>query len=369
LEPLAAGDPRQIGPYRLQARLGAGGMGRVYLAFSPTGQPVAMKVIHPELAADPQFRVRFRREVAAASTVSSAYTAPVVEAAPDADPPWLATALVPGPSLAEAVTARGPLPGPAVWRLAAGLAEALLAIHSCGLVHRDLKPANVLLAPAGPLVIDFGISRALEGTVMTATGLVVGTPAFMSPEQAMGDPVTPASDVFSLGCLIAFAATGSGPFGDGQPAPVLYRVVHIEPVLDGVPSGLRELAAACLIKHPGYRPALPALIQAIRADSAPQVASLASFWPDAVAGLIRAHQASMGIASDGAAPDSAEPEPAAEAEGVFDRAASDGAAPDSGEPEAAAEAEGVFDRAAPEGAAPDEAEFDRAARRGPAGPR
>ena len=170
--------------YRLRARLAAGGMGQVFLGYSPAGRAVAVKVIHRELARDPEFRTRFRREVAAACAVSGAYTAPVVAAGPDDDPPWLATVFVPGPSLAEAVGAAGPLPAASVWRLAGGLVEALQAVHSCGLVHRDLKPANILLALDGPRVIDFGISRALERTAMTSTGMIVGTPSFMSPEQA-----------------------------------------------------------------------------------------------------------------------------------------------------------------------------------------
>jgi serine/threonine protein kinase len=191
VEPLAAGDPRQVGGYRLRARLGAGGMGQVFLGYSPAGRAVAVKVIHRQLAADPEFRTRFRREVAAARAVSGAYTAPVTAAGPDDDPPWLATVFVPGPSLAEAVAAAGPFPAVSVWKLAAGLVEALQAVHSCGLVHRDLKPANVLLALDGPRVIDFGISRALEKTAMTTTGLVVGTPSYMSPEQAQGARVGP----------------------------------------------------------------------------------------------------------------------------------------------------------------------------------
>ena len=247
MKPLAASDPRQVGPYRLRARLGAGGMGQVFLGHSPAGRPVAVKVIHHELAADPVFRTRFRREVAAARSVSGAYTAPVTEAGPDDDPPWLATAFVPGPSLADAVAEGGPLPVASVWKLAAGLVEALQAVHASGLVHRDLKPANVMLALDGPRVIDFGISRALKSTQMTSTGLIVGTPAFMSPEQADGARVGEPSDVFSLGCVIVFAATGVGPFGDGPPASMLYRIVHAEPALGQVPVGLRELAAACLV--------------------------------------------------------------------------------------------------------------------------
>jgi len=294
VEPLAAGDPRQVGGYRLRARLGAGGMGQVFLGYSPAGRAVAVKVIHRELALDPEFRTRFRREVAAARAVSGAYTAPVTAAGPDDDPPWLATVFVPGPSLAEAVAVAGPLPPVPVWRLAAGLVEALQAIHSCGLVHRDLKPGNVLLALDGPRVIDFGISRAAESTAMTSTGMLVGTPSFMSPEQARDARVGPASDVFSLGGVIVFAATGKGPFGGGPQATMLYRVVHAPPMLDEVPGGLRELAAACLAKEPADRPGLAALVQATAAGRAPdEDDALTSFWPVPVTGLIRSHQARL----------------------------------------------------------------------------
>jgi outer membrane protein assembly factor BamB len=269
-------------------------MGQVFLGYSPAGRAVAVKVIHPDLAQDPAFRTRFRREVAAARAVSGAYTAPVTAAGPDDDPPWLATVFVPGPSLAEAVAAAGPLPPVSVWKLAAGLVEALQAVHSCGLVHRDLKPANVLLALDGPRVIDFGISRALEKTAMTSTGMIVGTPSYMSPEQAEGARVGPPSDVFSLGCVIVFAATGMGPFGNGPQASMLYRVVHAQPALGEVPGGLRELAAACLAKAPAGRPGLAALVDATAAGRAPDEGdALASFWPAAVTGLIRSHQATL----------------------------------------------------------------------------
>jgi serine/threonine kinase PknH len=192
MDPLSEADPRRVGRYRVQARLGSGGMGRVYLAFSPGGRAVAVKVIHPEFARDPAFAGRFRHEVAAARQVSGAYTAPVFDASGDGeDPLWLATSFVPGPSLADVVATRGPLPQESVWRLAGGLAEALSVIHGHGLVHRDLKPLNVLLAPDGPRVIDFGISRALDATTATTTGMIVGTASFMSPEQAEGMPVGP----------------------------------------------------------------------------------------------------------------------------------------------------------------------------------
>jgi Protein kinase domain len=294
VQPLAAGDPRQVGPYRLRARLGTGGMGQVFLGYSPGGRAVAVKVIHHELARDPAFRTRFRREVAAARAVSGAYTAPVTAAGPDDDPPWLATVFVAGPSLAAAVAEAGPLPVAAVWKLAAGLVEALQAVHACGLVHRDLKPANVMLAIDGPRLIDFGISRALERTAVTSTGQIVGTPSFMSPEQAEGGRAGPATDVFSLGCVIVFAATGAGAFGEGPPASMLYRVVHAPPTLAELPGGLRELAAVCLAKQPADRLALAGLVRVIAAgqSSAPGTGP-ASFWPVAVTGLIRSYQARL----------------------------------------------------------------------------
>jgi outer membrane protein assembly factor BamB len=307
--PLTADDPRMVGDFRLHARLGSGGMGRVFLAHSPGGRAVAVKVIHPHLARDAAFVDRFRREVAAAQAVNGSYAAPVVEAGPDDDPPWLATAYVPGPSLAEVVSAAGPLPQDAVLKLAAGLAEALRAIHGCGLVHRDLKPGNVLLAPDGPRVIDFGIARALDGTVLTSAESVLGTPSFMSPEQAQGQPADPASDVFSLGAVVYFAATGANPFGTGHPAVMLYRIVHTEPDLDRLPPGLRDLVAACLAKDPARRPT-PAGLSAGLAGVVPPGDSPAAFWPAPVARLIRDHQAGPpGRPAASGSPTAALPEP------------------------------------------------------------
>jgi len=291
MEPLSANDPHAVGEFQLRARLGAGGMGRVYLGFSPAGRAVAIKVVHPELARDAEFRQRFGREVAAARAVGGMYTAPVVAAGLADDPPWLATAYVPGPPLADVVARYGPLPEPAVWRLAAGLAEALRAVHDCGVVHRDLKPANVLLAADGPHVIDFGISRAFEGTSVTAAGMVVGTPGYMSPEQAEGAQAGPPSDVFSLGCVLAFAATGNAPFGAGSAASVLYRVVTGQPDLAAVPGRLRDVIGACMAKNPAQRPTLAAL-GAMIAQAGPAVsATLTSFWPPPLAEVIRAAQA------------------------------------------------------------------------------
>jgi len=293
MKPLAADDPRVIGEYRLRAQLGAGGMGRVYLGLSPAGRAVAIKVVHPDLASDAGFLRRFGQEVAAARAVSGIYTAPVVASGLNERPPWLATAFVPGPPLDQIVEEGGPLPEQALWPLLAGLVEALQAIHACGVVHRDLKPANVLLATDGPRVIDFGIARAADGTSLTAAGLVFGTPGYMSPEQAEGRDAGPASDVFALGCVVAYAAAGMGPFGTGTAAAVLYRVVHAEPVLGGVPPRLREVIAACLAKDPPARPPLRALTGMIAGGMDATGPSAVAFWPSPVARLIGAYQARL----------------------------------------------------------------------------
>ncbi|HSR23785.1 MAG TPA: serine/threonine-protein kinase [Candidatus Eisenbacteria bacterium] len=247
-------DPRQVGRYQLLGRLGAGGMGEVFLGQSPGGRLVAVKLIRGELAADREFRVRFAREVAAARHVSGMFTAPVVDADLDAPRPWLVTAYVPGPSLAEAVDTQGPLPLSSVLTLAAGLAEGLEAIHAEGMVHRDLKPSNVLLASDGPRIIDFGISRAADATALTRANIFVGSPGYMSPEQAMGEEVGPASDIFSLGAVLTFAAAGASPFGDGTVTTLLYRVAHDRPATEGLPGQLRPLVERCLAKDPRMRP-------------------------------------------------------------------------------------------------------------------
>jgi serine/threonine protein kinase len=281
-------DPPQLGGYRLLRRLGAGGMGRVYLARSRGGRPVALKVIRPDLAEDEAFRARFAREVAAARAVSGVFTAAVVDADPSGPIPWLATEYVPGPALSAAVREQGPLPPKSVRALAAGLAEALEAIHRAGVVHRDLKPSNVLLAMDGPRVIDFGISRAAEATAtsgFTRTGMVVGSPGFMSPEQIEGGPVTTATDVFALGAVLAFAATGAGPFGEGATPAMLYRVVHTEPRLDRVPPELRELIGACLVKDPAARPTPDGLLDHLESAADP-AATQAEWLPVAVTGMI-----------------------------------------------------------------------------------
>ena len=270
---LRAGDPRQVGPYQLLGRLGSGGMGSVFLGRPDTGSLAAVKVIRADLAGDPGFRARFDQEVAAAGRVSGQFTAALADADTTGPVPWLATSYVPGPSLAELVRMHGALPLSSVLVLGAGLAAALDAIHAADLVHRDLKPSNVLVAADGPRVIDFGISRAAGAASLTLAGMVMGSPGFMSPEQAAGGPVGPASDVFSLGTLLAFAATGQGPFGAGSMAALLYRVVYGQPSTDGLPGRLRPLVERCLAKDPGERPS-PAELRAELGAASPAADSL-----------------------------------------------------------------------------------------------
>ncbi|MCC3772912.1 serine/threonine-protein kinase [Streptomyces sp. UNOC14_S4] len=268
MQPLGPEDPQVIGAYRLLGRLGAGGMGRVYLGRSAGGRTVAVKVVHPQFALDEQFRERFRREVAAVRRVTGdirpdgrQWTAPVLDADPDAPVPWVATGYVAGPSLTEAVQDGGALPGPTVRALGAGLAEALVAVHALGLVHRDIKPSNVLLALDGPRLIDFGIARASDATAaLTETGMSIGSPGYMAPEQILGAEVTGAVDVFSFGAVLAYAATGRPPFPGDNSAGLLYRVVHEPPVLGPELTGpLRALVESCLAKSPEARPPVTAL--------------------------------------------------------------------------------------------------------------
>ncbi|MFD7460353.1 MULTISPECIES: protein kinase domain-containing protein [unclassified Streptomyces] len=258
--PLSKDDPRSVGGYKLVDRLGAGGMGVVYRGRARSGREVAVKVVHAQYAQDPVFRARFRQEIEAVRKVSGAFTAPVVDADAEADRPWMATQYVPGRSLAERIRAQGPLRDAELRRLALGLVEALRDIHRAGVVHRDLKPANVLMAEDGPRVIDFGISRATENLTLTETGQMIGTPPFMSPEQFTdARSVGPASDVFSLGALLAYATTGRGPFDAESPYLTAYRVINDEPVLEGVPRQLRTLLERCLTKEREDRPGLDEL--------------------------------------------------------------------------------------------------------------
>ena len=275
MQPLTSDDPAAIGGYRLEARLGSGGMGRVYLAFTPAGRPVALKVVRSDLGDDQDFRLRFEQEIQAARRVRGLYTAELIDADPAATPPWLVTAYVPGPSVEEVIDRDGPMPEAMVFRLVAGVAEALQAIHAAGVIHRDLKPSNVLLAQDGPRVIDFGIARALAASPMTRTGATMGSPDYMSPEQILNRPVTPAIDVFALGSLAAFAAVGRLPFGRGHITEVAHRVVQEPPDLAGCPAGLVTLIEACLQKDPQARPAPGQIIEfcvartALLGDSGP----------------------------------------------------------------------------------------------------
>ncbi|MEU0302634.1 serine/threonine-protein kinase [Streptomyces sp. NPDC006175] len=262
---LRGGDPAEIGGYPLEARLGSGGMGTVFLARTSSGRPVAIKLIHQQFAGDDEFRIRFRQEVAAARRVSGAFTAAVVDAAPEAEQPWMATTYIEGNTLAQHIAAEGPLNGAELRRLAIGLAEALRDIHRVGVVHRDLKPSNVVLSPEGPRVIDFGISRAADQQTLTMTGRVIGTPPFMSPEQLQAPRgVGPRSDVFSLGTLLVYSATGHGPFDADSPYMTAYQVVHEEPSLGAVPAALRAVVESCLDKEPEGRPSADELLVLLR---------------------------------------------------------------------------------------------------------
>jgi serine/threonine protein kinase len=263
LGPLQAFDPTQIGPYKVVGLLGAGAMGRVYLAKSRSSRTVAVKTIRSDLATDADYRRRFAQEVNAARRVNGAFTAAVVDADPDAELPWLATVYVPAPSLAVLVESCGPLPVPAVRWLAAGCAEALDSIHQAGLIHRDLKPGNILVETGGPKLIDFGLARADGLQNLTGTGEVMGTPSFMAPEQVSGggSPVTAAADVFSLGATLLYAATGHSPFHAKNSAEALLMLMTQEPDLSGVPDGLRTMLTGCLSRNPADRPTPAALVE------------------------------------------------------------------------------------------------------------
>lgn len=247
-------DPRVVGSFRLHRRLGAGGMGVVYLGSDRRGQRVALKVIRPDLAEDEEFRSRFAREVSAARRIRGGCTARLVAADLDADRPWFATQYVPGPSLHDKVAAEGPLSAADVAVVGSALAEGLVAVHEAGVVHRDLKPSNILLSPKGPRIIDFGIAWATGASTLTHVGTAVGSPGFLAPEQVRGAAVTPATDVFALGATLAYAGMADSPFGHGSSEVMLYRVVHEEAQLGGVPDALAPLIRACLAKDPEERP-------------------------------------------------------------------------------------------------------------------
>ncbi|MCX4630121.1 serine/threonine-protein kinase [Streptomyces sp. NBC_01443] len=281
---------QHIGPFRTVAVLGQGGMGRVVLGVGPDGRYVAVKQVHAELAGDEGFRARFRREVDASRRVAGGYTAAVIDADPDAETPWLASQFVPGPSLNQALETAGPLPEEAVRRLAAGLAHALADVHRAGLIHRDLKPSNVLLAEDGVRVIDFGIVRAVgDQTRITHDGSLMGSPAFMSPEQVLGQELTPASDVFSLGATLVMACTGKPPFAGSSVPRILHEVVHAEPDLSEVPPRLREVIAWCLAKDPADRPTPRELLSRVGG-----LTPSARPWPEAVNTLIHDQLVVMG---------------------------------------------------------------------------
>ncbi|MFE2878931.1 serine/threonine-protein kinase [Streptomyces roseus] len=247
-------DPRVVGSFRLHRRLGAGGMGVVYLGSDRRGQRVALKVIRPDLAEDQEFRSRFAREVSAARRIRGGCTARLVAADLEAERPWFATQYVPGPSLHDKVAEEGPLTAAQIAAIGAALSEGLVAVHEAGVVHRDLKPSNILLSPKGPRIIDFGIAWATGASTLTHVGTAVGSPGFLAPEQVRGAAVTPATDVFALGATLAYAATADSPFGHGSSEVMLYRVVHEEPHLIGVPDALAPLVQACLAKDPEERP-------------------------------------------------------------------------------------------------------------------
>jgi hypothetical protein len=315
MEHLKPGDPSRVGNYRLIGRLGEGGMGQVFLGLSPGGRQVAVKVIHPGYASGKQFRERFAREIEAARRVGGFHTASVVDADPGADPPWMVTAFIQGPSLQQAVAEGGPFSLERVCRLGAGLAEGLAAIHACGLVHRDLKPSNVILADDGPRIIDFGISRAAEASPMTTAGMVVGTYSYMSPEQLRGEVAGPASDVFALGCTLAFAATARITFGDDSIVTVVYRITTEPPDLSGVTEehGFRDLVRDCLSKSPANRPSLATIMdrlaetgtaaQAVLADPA------ADYWHSGEPASHPAAQPASRPAAEEPAPRAPTPEP------------------------------------------------------------
>jgi serine/threonine protein kinase len=274
-------DPRIVGSFRLHRRLGAGGMGVVYLGSDRRGQRVALKVIRPDLAEDQEFRSRFAREVSAARRIRGGCTARLVAADLEAERPWFATQYVPGPSLHDRVAEEGPLRAADVAAIGAALSEGLVAVHEAGVVHRDLKPSNILLSPKGPRIIDFGIAWATGASTLTHVGTAVGSPGFLAPEQVRGAAVTPATDVFSLGATLAYAAMADSPFGHGSSEVMLYRVVHEEPQLQGVPDALAPLIRACLAKDPEERPSTLQLSMRLKEIAAREAQGLPASRPPA----------------------------------------------------------------------------------------
>lgn len=272
-------DPRVVGSFRLHRRLGAGGMGVVYLGSDRRGQRVALKVIRPDLAEDQEFRSRFAREVSAARRIRGGCTARLVAADLEAERPWFATQYVPGPSLHDRVAEEGPLTAAQIAAVGAALSEGLVAVHEAGVVHRDLKPSNILLSPKGPRIIDFGIAWATGASTLTHVGTAVGSPGFLAPEQVRGAAVTPATDVFALGATLAYAATADSPFGHGSSEVMLYRVVHEEPHLHGVPDALAPLVRACLAKDPEDRPSTLQLSMRLKEIAAREVQGLTDGRP------------------------------------------------------------------------------------------
>ena len=276
-------DPGQVGHYRVVALLGSGGMGRVYLGLDPSGFPAAVKVVRAEYAYDPGFRERFARELELAQRVHGNYTPRVLAADTSGQTPWLATEYVMGPSLQDLVQDTGTLPEDSVRFMGRGIAQALERVHATGLVHRDLKPGNVMVSAAGPQVIDFGIARAMEDSRGAEEERIAGTPGYMAPEAVNGEETGPAADVFALGGVLVHALTGSGPFGDGHPSAVLYRISNLEPDLDGVPASLRGIITACLEKDPTRRPNAAQVLQALGGPTAPASSSAAWLPPAAAA--------------------------------------------------------------------------------------
>ncbi|MGW7100611.1 serine/threonine-protein kinase [Streptomyces sp. NPDC054838] len=274
-------DPRVVGSFRLHRRLGAGGMGVVYLGSDRRGQRVALKVIRPDLAEDQEFRSRFAREVSAARRIRGGCTARLVAADLEAERPWFATQYVPGPSLHDKVAEEGPLTAAQIAAIGAALSEGLVAVHEAGVVHRDLKPSNILLSPKGPRIIDFGIAWATGASTLTHVGTAVGSPGFLAPEQVRGAAVTPATDVFALGATLAYAATADSPFGHGSSEVMLYRVVHEEPHLQGVPDALAPLVRACLAKDPEDRPSTLQLSMRLKEIAAREAQGLGEVRPPA----------------------------------------------------------------------------------------